>query len=136
MTEPTIEITAGVVDETAVEVRRRMPRFYRNWLVARIGWSVVTLFGVSILVFVVLRVIPGNQIEAAFVWQQDSVHSRASSLARFELAGSWRLQAEFVPRIRAVTAADLERVARTYFPAERKNVAVLLPAEEPSPATK
>ncbi len=66
MTEPTIEITAGVVDETAVEVRRRMPRFYRNWLVARIGWSVVTLFGVSILVFVVLRVIPGNQIEAAF----------------------------------------------------------------------
>src|SRR5215467_10019678 len=77
-----------------------------------------------------------NQIEAAFVWQQDSVHSRASSLARFELAGSWRLQADFVPRIRAVTAADLERVARAYFPVDRKNVAVLLPAEEPSPATK
>jgi zinc protease len=77
-----------------------------------------------------------NQIEAAFVWQQDSVHSRASSLARFELAGSWRLQADFVPRIRAVTAADLERVARAYFPFDRKNVAILLPAEEPGPATK
>ena len=77
-----------------------------------------------------------NQIEAAFVWQQDSVHSRASSLARFELAGSWRLQADFVPRIRAVTAADLERVARAYFPFDRKNVAILVPAEEPSPATK
>ena len=77
-----------------------------------------------------------NQIEAAFVWQQDSVHSRASSLARFELIGSWRLQAEFVPRVRAVTAADVERVAGTYFPVDRRNVAVLLPAEEPSPAAK
>jgi peptide/nickel transport system permease protein len=66
MTEPTIETISGVVDETVVEVRRRVPRVYRNWLVARIGWSVMTLFGVSILVFVVLRVIPGNQIEAAF----------------------------------------------------------------------
>jgi zinc protease len=77
-----------------------------------------------------------NQIEAAFVWRQDSVHSRASSLAHFELAGSWRLQAAFVPRIRAVTAADLQRVARTYFPTDRKNVAILLPAEETKPATK
>jgi peptide/nickel transport system permease protein len=66
MTEPTIEITTGVVDETAVAFRQRVPRFYRNWLVARIGGSLLTLLGVSILVFVVLRVIPGNQIEAAF----------------------------------------------------------------------
>ncbi len=77
-----------------------------------------------------------NQIEAAFVWQQDSVHSRASSLARFELAGSWRLQGDFVPRVRAVTAADLERVARTYFSTDRKNVAILVPAEEAKPAAK
>jgi len=77
-----------------------------------------------------------NQVEASFVWAQDSVHSRASSLARFELAGSWRDQAKFVPRILAVTAADVQRVARTYFPVERKNVATLLPAEEAKPAVK
>lgn len=77
-----------------------------------------------------------NQIEAAFVWQQDSVHSRATSLARFELAGSWRLQADFVARIRAVTAPDLQRVARTYFPIDRMNVATLLPAEASKPAPK
>ena len=77
-----------------------------------------------------------NQIEASFVWQQDSVHSRASSLARFELAGSWRSQSDFVPRIRAVTAADLQRVARAYFPIERKNVAVLRPQEEGKAAPK
>jgi zinc protease len=77
-----------------------------------------------------------NQTEAAFVWQQDSVHSRASSLARFELAGSWGLQADFVARVRAVTAADLQRVARAYFPTDRKTVAILLPAEAEKPAAK
>jgi zinc protease len=77
-----------------------------------------------------------NQIEAGFVWQQDSVHSRATSLARFELAGSWRLQSDFVPRVRAVTAADLLRVARAYFPTDRRNAAILLPSEASKPAPK
>lgn len=75
-----------------------------------------------------------NQTEAAFVWRQDSVHSRAGSLARFELMGSWRLGERFVPAIRAVTAADVQRVARTYFPRERKNVGILLPAESAAPS--
>ncbi len=77
-----------------------------------------------------------NETEASFVWGQDSVHSRASSLARFELEGSWRLLERFVPTIRAVTAADLERVARAYFPADRKNVGVLLPVEPARRAEK
>jgi zinc protease len=77
-----------------------------------------------------------NQIEAGFVWRQDSVHSRAATLARFELLGSWRLGVQFVPRIRAVTAADLTRVARAYFATDKKNVGILLPAEEAKPAGK
>jgi zinc protease len=77
-----------------------------------------------------------NQIEAGFVWRQDSVHARASNLARFELLGSWRQQDDFVPHIRAVTAADLARVARAYFPTDRKNVAILLPADESKPAAE
>jgi zinc protease len=68
-----------------------------------------------------------NQIEAAFVFQADSVHRRASLLARFELIGGWALADRYVDRIRAVTADDLRRVARTYFPPDRKNVGVLLP---------
>ena len=68
-----------------------------------------------------------NQIEASFVFRQDSVYSRASLLARFELIGGWQLRDQFVPAIRAVTAADLQRVARAYFPDERRNVGVLLP---------
>ena len=68
-----------------------------------------------------------NQVEAGFVWGQDSMHARASTIARFELMGSWRQLDQFVPEIRAVTAVDLQRAARTYFPAEQRNVGVLLP---------
>jgi len=74
-----------------------------------------------------------NQIEASFVFRQDSVYSRVSLLARFELIGGWRLEKAFVPAIRAVTAADLRRAAQTYFPDERRNVGVLLPIPPPAP---
>lgn len=75
-----------------------------------------------------------NQIEASFVFRQDSVYSRASLLARFELIGGWRLEKTFVPAVRAVTAEDLRRVARTYFSDERRNVGVLIPVPPPEPS--
>jgi len=68
-----------------------------------------------------------NQIEASFVFQEDSVHSRASLLARFEVIGGFRLKDEFVPKIRAVTAEQLRRAATTYFPDSGKNVGILIP---------
>lgn len=68
-----------------------------------------------------------NQIEAGVVFQEDSVHTRASLLARFELIGGHRLKDEYVPRIRAVTAEQLMRVAAQYFSDDRKNVGILLP---------
>lgn len=68
-----------------------------------------------------------NQVEAAFVFQQDSIHRRASLLARFELIGSWRLLERFVPSIRAVTTQDLRRVAQRDFADERRNVGILIP---------
>src|SRR6266478_3021417 len=75
-----------------------------------------------------------NQTEAGFVWRQDSVHSRAASMARFELAGSWRDGESFVPLIRQVTAADLQRVARAYFQADRRTVGILRPGAPPAAA--
>jgi len=68
-----------------------------------------------------------NQIEAQFVFQQDSVYRRAALLARFETIGGYRLLDTYVTLIRTVTAADVQRVARTYFPVDRKTVGVLLP---------
>jgi peptide/nickel transport system permease protein len=68
MAEPIIEVSAQhLLDDDEVGVPRgRLPRFVQHWLVARLAWSVVTLVGVSILVFLVLRVVPGNQIDTTF----------------------------------------------------------------------
>ncbi len=68
-----------------------------------------------------------NQLEAGFLFRQDSVHARASTVARHELVGGWRLRDEFLPRIRAVTREDLRRVARQYFVRDRQTSAVLVP---------
>ena len=68
-----------------------------------------------------------NQIESGFVFQEDSVHRRAALLARFELVGGYALKDQYLDRIRAVTAADLQRVAKKYFTEDKKNVGVLLP---------
>ncbi len=68
-----------------------------------------------------------NQIESAFVFQEDSVHRRATLLARFELIGGYALMNQYVDRVRAVTAADVTRVAQAYFPDDRKSVGILLP---------
>jgi zinc protease len=68
-----------------------------------------------------------NQIESSFVFQEDSVHRRASMLARFELIGGYAQKDTFMTKIRAVTAADLTRVANAWFAPDRKTVGVLLP---------
>ena len=68
-----------------------------------------------------------NQTEAAFVFQDDSVHRRAALLARFELIGGYAGKDKFLDRLRAVTPDDVQRVARAYFADENKNVGVLIP---------
>jgi len=68
-----------------------------------------------------------NQIEATFVFQDDSIHNRATLLARFELIGGYALRDGYLDRIRAVTAADVQAVAKRYFEDDKKNVGTLLP---------
>jgi zinc protease len=68
-----------------------------------------------------------NQIEAGFVYQEDSIHQRASLIARFELIGGYAMKDAFLAKVRAVTADDLMRVARTWFDPDKKSVGVLLP---------
>jgi zinc protease len=68
-----------------------------------------------------------NQIEAAFAFQDDSVYRRASLLAQFEIIGGHGLKDRYLEQIRRVTAADLMRVAGTWFPESLRNVGILLP---------
>ncbi|HLC41568.1 MAG TPA: pitrilysin family protein [Methylomirabilota bacterium] len=68
-----------------------------------------------------------NQLEAAFLFGQDSIFQRARILMRYELAGGWRLRDAYLPGIRAVTREDIRRVAQSYFTPDRRNVAILIP---------
>jgi zinc protease len=68
-----------------------------------------------------------NQVEAAYLFSQDSVSNRSASLARHELLGSWRLRDAYLPGIRAVTRADVRRVAERHLVAERRTTAILVP---------
>ena len=68
-----------------------------------------------------------NQTEAGFVFQEDSVHRRASLLAQFEQLGGYAKKDDFLRSILALTAADLQRVATSWFPPDFKNVGILLP---------
>jgi zinc protease len=70
-----------------------------------------------------------NQIEAAFVFQEDSIYRRASLMARFELLGGHAKKDDFLKSLRAVTAADIQRVAKSWFPSERKSIGVLFPKQ-------
>jgi zinc protease len=68
-----------------------------------------------------------NQLEAAHLFGQDSVYSRAATLARYELLGSWRLREGYLAGIRAVTREDVRRVAERHLVAERRSTAILVP---------
>jgi zinc protease len=68
-----------------------------------------------------------NQIEAAFVFRQDSMYARASTLGSYELVAGWRLRDAYLPGIRAVTVEDLRRVAVQYFVRDSQTTAILVP---------
>ena len=63
--------------------------------------------------------------------------SSGSLLARFELIGGYALKDYYLASLRAVSAADLQRVAGAYFQDDKKNVGTLLPkAAEPPPSRR
>ncbi|MBI2962663.1 MAG: insulinase family protein [Deltaproteobacteria bacterium] len=68
-----------------------------------------------------------NQIEAQFVFAQDSNFYQAMLLARVELIGDWRSLDGYLPAIRKVGAEDLRRVARQYLVPDQRTVGVLVP---------
>jgi zinc protease len=68
-----------------------------------------------------------NQMEASFVYSQDSLFSQAMILARYEIAQSWRAADEYLPSIRKVTAEDIQRVAKRYLVKDNRTVGILVP---------
>lgn len=68
-----------------------------------------------------------NGIESSFVFAQDSLFYQGMLLGEYELSGGWRRLDEYLPAVRAVTPADLQRVARAYLTPVNRTTAVLIP---------
>jgi zinc protease len=69
-----------------------------------------------------------TQVIAADVYQRDSVFYQAMQLGLLETVGlDWRIADSYVERIRAVTAEQVQAVARKYLNPDRLTVAVLEP---------
>ena len=81
-----------------------------------------------------------NQVEASHVFEQDSNFRHAMLLGEFESIGAgWRRADQFLERIRAVTAKDVQRVAKQYLTQDNRTVGILIPqapkSAEPQPTT-
>jgi zinc protease len=77
-----------------------------------------------------------NQMEASFVFGQDSIFYQAMVLAQHEIAFSWRAIDDYLPFIRKVTPEDIQRVAKKYLISDNRTVGILipLPPKEGKPA--
>lgn len=71
-----------------------------------------------------------NQIEAGFVFGQDSIFGQAMRLGQYEAADSWRLLDGYLAGIRKVTAADISKVAKEYLNPDQRTVGTLIPTKE------
>ncbi len=72
-----------------------------------------------------------NLVESSFVYGQDSLFYRAMQLGEYASLGNWALIHKFIPGIRAVSAADLQRVAKTYLGEDNRTVGILIPEGKP-----
>jgi len=75
-----------------------------------------------------------NQLEAAFIYGQDSLYYQAMLLAQHEISLDWRAIDSYLPSIRKVSAEDIQRVAKRYLVPDNRTIGILVP--QPPKETK
>jgi zinc protease len=77
-----------------------------------------------------------NQLEASFIFAQDSLFYQAMLLAQHEIVFSWKAIDDYLPSIRKVSPEDIQRVAKKYLIPDNRTVGILipLPPKEGKPA--
>jgi zinc protease len=68
-----------------------------------------------------------NQLEASFIFSQDSIFYQAMLLAQQEISLDWRTIDDYLPSIRKVSAEDIQRVAKRYLIPDNRTVGILIP---------
>lgn len=70
-----------------------------------------------------------NQIEAAFIFAQDSIFGQAMKIGHYEAVGGWRQMDDYLEGIRKVGREDIRRVAKQYLDRDRRTVGTLIPTK-------
>lgn len=73
-----------------------------------------------------------NQVEAAFVFGQDSIYGQAMRIGYYESSAQWQFLDRYLAGIRNVTADDILKVAKQYLDPDRRTVGTLIPIKEKS----
>jgi len=68
-----------------------------------------------------------NQIEASFIFSQDSLFYQAMLVAQHEIAVTWKAIDDYLPSIRKVSPEEIQRVAKKYLTPDNRTVGVLIP---------
>jgi zinc protease len=71
-----------------------------------------------------------SQIEAEFVYQADSVTAQARQLGYWASVGDWRYLTTYLDRIRALSAEDVQTVARKYLVPDTRTVGTYIPSPD------
>ena len=71
-----------------------------------------------------------NQVEAEFVFAQDSIFGQAMKIGYYEAADGWRQMDNYIEGIRKVSREDIRRVAKQHLDRDRRTVGVLIPTKE------
>lgn len=75
-----------------------------------------------------------NQVEASRVFEQDSNFRHAMLLGESESIGAgWRRVDQFLERTQAITAKDIQRVAKQYLTQDNRTVGILVPTPSRQP---
>ena len=71
------------------------------------------------------------QVIAGLVYERDSITSQATTIGQLETVGlSWKLIDQELAELEAVTPADIQQAASTFFTRDRLSVAHVLPEEK------
>jgi len=75
-----------------------------------------------------------RRAEADFVFQTNSVTAQARQLGYWAMIGDWRYLTTYLDRIRALTPADIQAVARRTFSVDTRTVGHFVPSDGGGPA--
>jgi zinc protease len=75
-----------------------------------------------------------RRAEADFVFQSNSVSAQARQLGYWAMIGDWRYLSTYLDRIRALTPADIQAVARRTFTADTRTIGQFIPSDGGGPS--